>query len=201
MSYRIATTIGRLTLLLLSLATSSWATDYDTSQFRIPLPDGFQGPIKQNLQQNAQTMAFVKIVPDSTTPVLLQISTYDFGNTNPPIPATHLGRAADRYLQQMLADIQRRRTSYSESPPSRVQLSGLPAAKASWTGILDNQKVAGFMYCVVSGSTVIVLNTQASQALPATYLNEATRAIEQLQLKSAHTQQQPSLPPTATKQP
>ncbi|WP_323845751.1 hypothetical protein [Microbulbifer magnicolonia] len=143
----------------------------------ITIPSGFEGPIAASHQSGAQVNAYVKKIPGQERGTLLQITTYDFGSKLDGLPAEKLGEAANYYLAQFLAAVQRQRESFESTEFTQVLLDGTPAARAEWHGTSSGLKMSGTMYCAVVGSQVISLHTQGFADSPAADTKAALAAI------------------------
>lgn len=167
---------------------------YEDKLLRIEIPAGFKGPAsgqKCGLQRGtvvcAFTVAYGRHDPGAIGTVL-QITEVDFGPTFPKLGKDRLGDTAEKYLFAFLKGIERRRTDFRASAPSRLELDGLPAARVTWKGLMRKEpmrgvKMVGAMYCVVIGSQVVILHTQYNADAPPETTSAAIHAIESVQFK------------------
>jgi hypothetical protein len=169
---------------LVSLCISAYSAPYENEVLSLDVPAGFQGPVTQSLGAEAVVVAYTK-PHSSNRGTLLQITTYDFGSKLPKPTKQELGAAAEKYLLQFLAGIERRRSSFQTSKPMRLTLGGIPAARVAWKGVAEGQQMSGTMYCVVVGSRVISFHTQDFEGAPSENTAEAMRAFESVRFKHA----------------
>lgn len=153
------------------------AAEFTLEPLSIQVPEGFEGPISQS-QGSATLVVFTRPNPDTAAKTLLQISIYDFGEKLRGLPDTARGVASERYLLQFLAGVERRRTDFKRSDPVHITLSGIPAAKVTWSGRADGTQAVGTMYCVIVGTQVVSFHTQDAGTEPTPAMKEAVDAIE-----------------------
>jgi len=172
-----------LTVALLTAASAIRATTFETEILRIDVPNGFQDPVSERVGELATAIAFTKPHPDGPTRTLLQITVYDPGPNVPPPPKDQLGQLASRYLSQFLGGIERRRTNYSATPPTRITLGGLPAARATWSGSAEGKQLHGAMFSVIVGTKILSLHVQDLDTAPPANMQEAEAAVRRIQFK------------------
>jgi hypothetical protein len=160
------------------------AAPYEDELLRLEVPTGFQGPIRASPGAGAVVIVYSKLhTGDRGT--LLQITTYDFGANWPKLNRAELGAAAEKNLLKFLGGIQRRRTSFEASLPTRVELGGLPAARVTWKGVARGFRMFGTMYCVIVGSRVVTFHTQDFEGAPPQNTSDVIRSFETVQFKDA----------------
>jgi len=174
----------RLSFYLLVLATTLTmgcahsAQLYQTSLLRLEVPTGFEGPVAGDLGPSASSVAFRRNYPSGPAGTLLQVTTYDFQDALAKMPESQRGQAGDFYLRQFMQGVERKRTSFQSTLPSRVMLGGFPAARATWSGDLGAESMTGVMYCVVVGPMIVVFHTQDKISAPPENRDAALKAIE-----------------------
>lgn len=167
-----------------AVCISAYAATYESEVLSIDIPVGFQGPIRQALGADAVVVGYTK--PHSgDRGTLLQISAYAFGSRLPKLTDEQLGTAADKYLLEFIAGVERRRSAFQASAPIRVMLGGIPAARLTWKGVAHGHPMFGTMYCVVVGTRVISFHTQDFEGAPIANTAEAIRAFEAVRFKHA----------------
>lgn len=166
---------------LIATATYAFGSEFVLDPLTISIPAGFEGPVSQS-QGKVSVTGFRKPRPGTDVATLLQISMYDFGPQLANIPKNELGNAAEKYLRELVAGVERRRTDFVLSPPARLQLAGIPVAKAKWTGKLNGLNTNGVMYCFLVGTRIISLHTQDTGSTPTNAMKEAMKAIESLRI-------------------
>ena len=167
-----------LTALILAVSLRGFAAPYDAELFQIDVPSGFEGPLTQSPGPGAKLVGYTKPYPGSDGGTLLQITTYELQLGSEVIPEDQRAPAAERYLLQFLQGVERKRTSYKQSPPTHVSLGGKAAVRAEWSGVAEGRPMSGVMYCAVVGSTVIAFHTQDFDTAPADNRSAALQAIE-----------------------
>ena len=151
----------------------------------LAVPEGFVAAPAQR-QDNMSVWAWTKSAPGGKVKALLQVSVYDFGSRFAQLPREELGNGAEKYLRDFLGGVERRRTNYLLSPVKRVQISGAPAAVATWTGRAGPADLIGVMYCVIVRNRFVVsFHTQDLGSEPSTAMYEAISAIESAQFPAA----------------
>ena len=165
-------------------ASGAPAAAFESELFALDVPGGFQGPISQSMGADGSVIAFTKPHPGAPTNTLLQITIYSAPAGAQPPRADQLGPLSERYLGQFLGGIERRRTDFSSTKPSRVTLGGLPATKVTWTGVAQGRQMRGTMYCVIVGTRVFSLHVQDFESAPPNYLREAEAALTSIRFKS-----------------
>jgi hypothetical protein len=152
------------------------------------VPEGFEAAQTQRLKKSLIT-AWTKSVRRAGLKTLLQINVVDFGSPpGRPAATEDLGRYAEKYLRQFLADIQRRRANYVSSPVAHIKLAELPAVRATWNGYVGTHLVVGVMYSViVRNRFAVILHTQDLGSTPTSGMFEAMSAIESLAVATSPT--------------
>jgi hypothetical protein len=173
-----------LATVLLMLCAVAHAAPYEDELLRLEVPAGFVGPVRQ--RQGAEGMAVAYSKPHTgDRGTLLMIAIYDVGSKLPKLSKADLGAAAERYLLQFLSGVERRRTLFEASKPSRLELGGLPAARVTWRGIAQGFSMFGTMYCVIVGTRVVTFHTQDFEGAPPENTSEVIRSFESVQFKHA----------------
>ena len=174
---------GRLAALLLLAAT--WvvaAVAFESETFILDVPFGFQGPITLSSAEGS-IIAFTKPHANAPTATLLQISILDVRSEVPVLPPQDLGLASERYLIQALGTIERLRSNFVSTKPTRVMLDGLPASRVTWVGETQNRRLHGVMYCVVVHGRVLQFHTQDLDTAPPNNFRDAESSIEHIRFK------------------
>jgi len=169
---------------LLALGVTASAATFEDEVLSLEVPAGFQGPIRQSPSPDAVLVAYTK-PHTGERGTLLQISTYELGSKLPKFTSAELGAAAEKYLLEFLTGVERRRSSFQASKPTRIMLNGVPAAQVTWKGVAQGARLHGTMYCVVIGSRVVSFHTQDFENAPAENTSEAIRAFESVKFKHA----------------
>ena len=149
-------------------------------------PTNFEGPTSATPGPGMHSDAYVHRVPGSDRGTLLQVTTYDFGSKLEGLPKNELGDGAERYLMQFLGGIERARTEFHASKPTRTTLGGLPAARVEWTGTARGQAMSGVMYSVIVGTLVVSFHTQGFEDSSVGDRKAALHAIETVTFRTAH---------------
>ncbi len=124
--------------------------------FSLRLPRGFMAvPVQQ--QGPARMFGFARYHADMTTSTVLQVSLLD-----PPKPpsAEPTKSERERLLALLLEGISARRTDWSLSAPSEVEIGGLLFATADWSGKSEGRAMQGTMYAARKGNRVVMLAAQ-----------------------------------------
>ena len=168
-------------LVLLALTAGGVATAAaETFRFAggsVEIPAGFTGPVEQRHDGGMVLYGFSKRHDGRPTATLMQITVYQPPGA-PRLPAEQEPRAGERYLLQILAGVERRRTDFSRGAVEPVTIGGKGAAKVTWRGRLDGAPMRGVMYCVVDGSRVLSFHTQDFDVAPPDAMTAAVRAFE-----------------------
>jgi hypothetical protein len=171
--------IGSLIVPLLA-----FAADVTVKPVTITVPEGFDGPFRQE-QEGAVVVGFAKNSgPKSKT--LLQITVYDFGAQLKASTASERGTAATKFLLDFIGGVARRRTEFKRSEPTPLNISGLQAAKLQWTGKLQGVETVGIMYSFVVGASVVIFHTQDVGITPTLAMNEAVRSFESARVRDGN---------------
>ena len=176
----LATMNNRLAVVLLVLLTASGvsAQQYRDELLVLEVPEGFEGPVEESPDPQAKTVGYIKPYARADGGTLFQITEYDMGDALRGMPEGERGATADFYLAQFLGGVERRRTNFTATAPQRIELGGLPAARATWTGAAAGQRASGVMYCVVVGTVVVSFHTQDIEGAPPENRAAAVRAFE-----------------------
>jgi len=166
-----------------ALVTNAAASPGDLVQ--IVVPAGFEGPTSADPGPGAHIDGYVRHIPGQERGTLLQITTYDFGSKLKDMPKEELADAAEHYLLQFLGGVERKRTGFHASKPTRVSLGKIPAARVEWTGTAQGEAMSGVMYCVIVGTTVVEFHTQGFRDSPPSDRVDALRAIESVKFSAA----------------
>jgi hypothetical protein len=144
---------------------------------QLTIPEGFEFA-KSGRQDTMQVSAWTK--GTGSTGTLLQVSIVDMGSQLATVPsAAELAEGTEKYLQQFLGAVERRRTDYTLSPIRHLTLAGQPASSAVWTGKFEGVPAVGVMYCViVQRRYVVSFHTQGAGAAPTAAMHQAMKAFE-----------------------
>jgi hypothetical protein len=154
---------------------------YDFGDGVIAIPEGFEGPISQNMGQ-ANITAY-RYPHDTNTGTLLQITAWNPGQQFPQMSREELEAGSKRYLLQFLGGVQRKRDNFKQGDVEFIQISGLPVAKVEWDGAVQGTRVHGVMYCFLYNSTIYSFHTQDFSSFEGKYTKLAVDAFESIELK------------------
>jgi hypothetical protein len=172
-------------LLAVSLfAGAVQASEFTTGPVSLPIPAGFEGPVRQSMG-GATVVGFGKPGARPDTNTLLQVTIYDFGMALAGLPDAERGAAATRHLADFISGVERRRTGFSRTATESLLLDGVPAARATWTGRFGEIDTVGVMYCVVVGTQVISFHTQDAGTTPTPGMLAAIRAFDAARFSDA----------------
>lgn len=169
-------------LLFFLLLISGVIQAYDFEDGEIDIPEGFQGPITQNMGQGASSTAF-SFPHDETGGTLLQITTWNPGQTFPEMSVADLKAGSEQYLLQFLGGIKLKRENFKQGQVEFIEVSGQSLAKVSWNGKAQGESVHGVMYCFIYNSKIYTFHTQDFTSLNKKYTNLAVKAFETIKLK------------------
>ncbi|GAB3252939.1 hypothetical protein [Chitinimonas naiadis] len=165
------------------LALPAMSAPYENTDISIDLPAGFSGPLVRKQNEQRYTLIFSKSYPDDPTKTVLQVTVTKLDKKPATMGDEDLIKVANRHLAENMADMSRHRDSFMAAPPERLKISGLPAARGTWTGKLQGKEVTGTLYTVLSGQNLFLLQTQDLKRVPAEGLQQAALAIETIRLK------------------
>jgi hypothetical protein len=169
-------------LLFLLILLSGIAKAYDFEDGSIVIPEGFEGPITQNMGQGASSTAFSFPHGDSGG-TLLQITTWNPGQKFPNMSKDELKTGSEQYLLQFLGGIERKRENFERGEVKFIEVSGHPLAKVNWKGKAMGENVHGVMYCFIFNSKIYSFHTQDLASFNKKYTSLAVNAFESVQLK------------------
>jgi len=169
-------------LFFLFVLISSTVKAYDFGDGSINIPDGFEGPITQSVGQGASLIGFT-FPHGSAGGALLQITIWNPGQKFPEMSINELKAGSEKYLLQFLGGIEKKRNNFKQSQVEFVQISGNPAAKVTWTGLVQGEEAHGVMYCLVFNSTIYSFHTQDLSSYGGRYTKLAVNAFESIELK------------------
>jgi len=135
----------------------------DIGPLFLAVPDGFDPPASSETDGGVTT-AWTKRRPGTTDTTLLQVSVLDGGAAFDDASAEDRFEGARHYLLEFVRGIARTEDHLELAEIERVSLAGLPAARGRWTGIVANKPIAGVMYCVLVGHSIV--NFRAEDAGP-----------------------------------
>lgn len=171
----------QLLLLAVALSVSSLGNAQNgpttLGPVQLTIPEGFEFA-KSGRQDAMEVSAWTKGV--GSTGTLLQVSIVDMGSQLETVPtAAQLTEGTDKYLQEFLGAVERRRTEYALSPVRHLTLAGQPASSAVWTGKLEGMPTVGVMYCVmVKRRYIVSFHTQSAGDAPTAAMRQAMKAFE-----------------------
>ena len=168
--------IAGVALLLLAGATGAAGESFRFEGGRIEIPAGFAGPVEQRRGPDLALYGFTKRHPGRETATLMQITV--LRPPGGPPAAGQEAEAAAKYLLELLAGVERRRTDFERGPVESIVVDGKVAAKVRWRGRAEGQPMTGVMYCYLHGARVISFHTQDLDAAPADGLLAAVHAFE-----------------------
>lgn len=152
------------------------AAVFSVKPVTLTIPDGFEGPVRGE-GQGGVVVGFTKnnLGPMKT---LLQITIYNASSKSMSKSEINGGAAASKCLLEFVGGVARRRMDFNRTEPVMLKISGLPAAKLSWTGRVQEIETVGVMYCFISGTDVISFHTQGIGTIPTPAMIEAANAFE-----------------------
>lgn len=173
-------------LVLLSLAAAGpiVAGEVHFSGVVVVVPPQFSGPVRATPDQASEVVAYSSGGAPSVPREVLQFTRYSMAGIPPDLSDADIEKGTTQYLLQMLQGIERRRTSYAQTAPIRIQLGGKTGFRASWTGGLDGTPTNGVMYCLILGSNVVLIHAFGEGTQPSDLLKQAFRAVERLNVKA-----------------
>jgi hypothetical protein len=169
-------------IIFLLLLLSGIAQAYEFEDGSIEIPQGFEGPVTQNMGQGASSTAF-SFPHSEAGGTLLQITTWNPGQEFPNMSKEELEAGSAQYLLQFLGGIQRKRENFERGEVEFIEVSGHPLAKVSWKGNAMGESVHGVMYCFIYNSKIYSFHTQDFASFNKKYTNLAVKAFESMQLK------------------
>ena len=179
--------ILRIVLFLSALLVGGCAHAQDQEalppELLLNVPSGFVGPERIKPDPDSETIAYSRDRPEGEVRTLLQITIIDAGKKLREIPRDKRAVATEYYLFKFLEGIERRRTEYTESEPTTIDLGGYVASRATWNGLIDGHKAHGVMYAVIVESKLYILHTQDSADAPPEDMDSAIHSIESLVFK------------------
>jgi hypothetical protein len=172
-----------LCLLLMLVRATTLPAQYEDGLVRLALPAGFEGPEVEAPSPGFKIVDFVRPIPGTDRGTLLQVTTIDIDVEGLCLPDSGEGHPTESVLAQFVAGVERRRERFEVVSRDRIELSGFPAARAEWRGTASGAEMHGLMYCVIVGSRVVILATQAFSDAPEDHLPAAVQAIESVILQ------------------
>ncbi|MCV6623458.1 MAG: hypothetical protein OIF51_17095 [Cellvibrionaceae bacterium] len=169
-------------IFFLLLLLSGIAQAYEFEDGSIEIPEGFEGPITQNMGQGVSSTAF-SFLHGEAGGTLLQITTWNPGQKFPNMPKEELKDGSAQYLLQFLGGIERKRENFERGKVEFVEVSDHPLAKVNWKGNVMGKSVHGTMYCFIYNSKIYSFHTQDLASFNKKYTNLAVKAFESMQLK------------------
>lgn len=167
-----------ISLVLFFISISTIANEYSFADASINIPNGFEGPIEQDMGPGTSVVAFRKLHEDGNNATLLQITTWNPGKSFPEMSDDELKKGAAQYLAQFLSGVARKRNHFEQSDIEFIRISDVPVAKVNWSGELGSKKAHGVMYCYVFNSKIVSLHTQDLVEFNRLYLDQAVQAFE-----------------------
>lgn len=169
-----------LGLVSLAFASSVCAEEFEVSGFVIDVPTRFEGPASAEPDARSKTYAFTVPAAGPSLSTVLQITVYDPGVDLSRSKNAELTEISSRYLLQMLAGIERRRTEYQRSEPRSIRLGGIFGAEVAWSGKANGLETNGKMFCVVAESGLVFFHVMGGGMSPTADMSAAIKAVEQL---------------------
>lgn len=168
--------LGAGWLLLIALASPVRASEFKIDGIAIDVPEKFEGPaVAAQPDARARTYAFsVRTTTPLQVSPILQISVYAAAE----VRAGRSGDLSQRYLSQMLAGIERRRTDYRQSAVKTIRLAGLPGSAATWQGKANGIDTIGEMFCVIVKTQVLFFHVMGLGSMPNADMAAAIKAVE-----------------------
>jgi hypothetical protein len=167
-----------ISLVLFFISISTIANEYSFADASINIPNGFEGPIEQDMGPGTSVVAFRKLHEDGNNATLLQITTWNPGKSFPEMSDDELKKGAAQYLAQFLSGVARKRNHFEQSDIEFIKISDVPVAKVNWSGEFGSKKAHGVMYCYVFNSKIVSLHTQDLVEFNGLYLDQALQAFE-----------------------
>lgn len=170
-------------IILLFFMTSMAAYGFEFEGGHIRVPDGFEGPVVENINQHSKVYGFKYTHEDGLTGALLQLTVFDSGHEIPSFSPEKMKKVTRHFLTQFLSGVEKRRSQFETSDIEFVLISGVPASRVTWRGIENGRQLEGIMYAYVYQSKVISLHTQDFIEYDQIYIQRAKSAFESIVFK------------------
>ncbi|MCF6262391.1 MAG: hypothetical protein L3J24_02195 [Xanthomonadales bacterium] len=170
-------------VLLFLMIISQPAFGFEFGAGVIEIPQYFEGPLSHDMRGKGSVHVFKKAHKHDKTGAVLQITVFDPGGKFPVLSKNELREGAEKYLVQFLEGVERKRKGFVKSSIEFIEISGIPAAKISWTGSEYSRELEGVMYCYVYDSKIISLHTQDFKEYKGKYISQAVHAFENIKIK------------------
>lgn len=168
---------------MLLVRVTSLSAQYEDGPVRLAVPAGFEGPQIESTSPGFKVAGFVRGIPGTERGTLLQVTTIDLDVAGLSLPDSSDAHPTESLVSEFLTGVERRRSNFEVVSRDRIELSGLPAARAEWRGLSRGREMRGVMYAVVIGSRVVILHTQTFGDAPEDHLPAAVQAIESVVLQ------------------
>jgi len=156
---------------------------YAADGFSIELPEGYIGPV-EHAAGTSFSRGFRKPFPQSNLNTVIMISVQHMGPSFAQRLAAERAAMTRERLDPVIDNIAKNRIEFRKGEVRSVQISGLAALKAEWTGSAQGASFDGAVYCVLAGERAYAVQVQDPAGLGNARMAEATRAVERMKLDS-----------------
>jgi len=176
--------ITRVTLLFLFCTSANYAAagDFHFHGVTLAVPAAFDGPMGAKPNPAAEVAGFAVPGTPGVPTDTLQISRIQVTGKIPDQIDSERFQTLSKYLLNMLAAVERRRTAYSQTQPEQVHLGHRLAVRASWKGKAQDFEVNGVVYCVLVGSGIVLIYTSGPGERPDEQQMLAIKAVNSLSI-------------------
>jgi hypothetical protein len=127
--------------------------------FSLRLPRGFM-IITPQQRGAARMFGFARYHADLETSTAIQVT---FVDPSQPPPAEPTKKDREQLLAVLLKGIGAKKTDWTLSEPSEVEIGGVRFATADWTGKMQGKAMQGTLHVTIAGNKVVILSAEDFQ--------------------------------------
>lgn len=169
---------------LLAISTSTVATEAKIGELVLNVPSQFKGPASSTPAADTRIVGYTTGDDSGKPGTVLQVTRLLADGPPPAMSEAETTRMTSRYVLEMLAGVERRRTDFARTSPEVLRLGGLLASKVTWTGKMNGLPMNGAMYCVIVGNELVTLHAFGPGESPDPSTSQAISAIQNLKVAS-----------------
>lgn len=128
--------------------------------FSLRLPRGFMIAPPQQYGAATRMFGFARYHADLETWTAIQVT---FVDPSQPPPAEPTKKDREQLLAVLLKGISAKKTDWTLSEPSEVEIGGVRFATADWTGKMQGKAMQGTLHVTIAGNKIVLLSAEDFQ--------------------------------------
>ena len=167
-------------LFIFLVCTPLYCADFWIGPFVIDVPTRFQGPLTTKSEPQLHAYSFSVPSTNAGQSTALQVVFQENDLHGAKMTDAELIETSQRYLDNMLLAVERRRTEFRKSAPTAIKLADTQASEVTWTGRMNGLMNNGQLFCLATGSDILFLHVMGAGVVPDEDMSAAIKAVRSM---------------------